>query len=365
MRSQPDLAPLNSPATKKRKAVFSESGSGAIKAKKDVSSQSQSSVTVTNNSERESAEPIRHNTVSYNNGTIPMSISEENAFKQLEKMTRRFYLAYLTTDMIDERLVTLLFPGMSRSHDAYKKALRKAKDLIKTWKGRLLDVASEWMSNYLESDDGSSLLELRNFKSIKNALTSDYRFHWAESLFYFAKQAVDWDRISNNGRSFLKSVDAFIMIITLARWFIESLSAKQEFRSKIVLGDFPLSEKVVMSSRVKKKVNLDEDSDADVGSEIFNHKEGPHDEDEAENQSPRPRREKGKGISNRAQPSSHDNNNQTEELLEMDNTTYGSHDETRTEGNQADNAVHVGSSTESDFENGDLETDTDMTDPAL
>lgn len=127
---------------------------------------------------------------------------------------------------------------------------------------------------------------------------------------------------------------------------IKFLSIKQEFRSKIILSNFPLSEKVIISLRVKKKVNLDEDSDIDVRSNIFNYIERP--QEEVETSSPlRPRRGKaGKVISNRVQLSPYENNNHAQDLLKLDDTIYSSYGKTQREGNKSYNAVYIGSSKE-------------------
>ncbi|KAL8810846.1 MAG: hypothetical protein Q9223_007664 [Gallowayella weberi] len=220
-----------------------------------------------------------------------MSKTEEEAFTELDLLVRRYFPAFLSNTMVHEPIATV-FPGMSKSHPTYKQALKRTRSNYKTWKGRILKTALEWINKFVKNNSfaGNNLEHCDDFKTVKSALIDDFQDHWLQQLFQFAREAVDWSEISEAGLIWLRYV--FCMICTHARMthlrkddkinphlakyerehFLDMFDGfvnKAEFKDNITLEDYPpISSVSAASRRPRPQLNLDDDSDADVGGQF-------------------------------------------------------------------------------------------------
>ena len=132
--------------------------------------------------------------------------SEVEAMKELNIMMRRYYLTYLSSAHVDDA-VRAVFPGMKSTNQVYVDACSRVRRLYKQWKSTVLDAALLWIQRWMEvarEPRRSELLDLTNFREIRNEVRAEWDDSWLEQVFKFGLEAVDFEHISRVGRKFLK-----------------------------------------------------------------------------------------------------------------------------------------------------------------
>ena len=135
------------------------------------------------------------------------SKSEAEAFSQLNLLTRRYFLTFLSNTYADEP-VRAIFPGMRSDHQVYREAKYRVQRSYKTWKGEVLKWALQWIQRWIKSATGLKRQALRSelstFAGIKAEVRKEYDSKWLESVFRFGIEAVDFEAITEDGLRFLK-----------------------------------------------------------------------------------------------------------------------------------------------------------------
>ena len=133
--------------------------------------------------------------------------TEAEAYNELNILSRRYYLAFLSHNYVDEPLRTV-FPDMKSGHDIYKNARRRVQRSFKTWKGEMLKWSLAWVQRWMQSSpslERREMLEgLTTFAEIKAEIRKEYDPKWLESVFRFGIEAVDFNDITPDGLRFLK-----------------------------------------------------------------------------------------------------------------------------------------------------------------
>ena len=139
--------------------------------------------------------------------TQALTKSEGTAFSELNVLSRRYFLAYLSNTFADEP-VCAIFPGMRSDHAVYKEAKYRVQRSYKTWKGEVLKAALQWVQRWIKSARGEArqtlLSEMATFADLKAEIRKEYDHSWLESVFRFGIEAVDFGRITPDGLRFLK-----------------------------------------------------------------------------------------------------------------------------------------------------------------
>ena len=134
------------------------------------------------------------------------SKTEATAFAELNMLSRRYFLAYLSNTFTDEPVRTV-FPGMKSDHRVYKDGKFRVQRSYKTWKAEVLKSALQWVQRWIKSARSGRqvfLSGLSAFADIKAELRKEYEHKWLESVFRFGIDAVDFETISSEGLRFLK-----------------------------------------------------------------------------------------------------------------------------------------------------------------
>lgn len=132
--------------------------------------------------------------------------SEKSALKELNVVTRRYYLAYLANTKKHEP-VQDVFSGMRPSHDFYPIARDRVARSYKNWKTGVWQKAAQQSARWMATakiDVQRRRAGLFAYKDIRAELLADYTLDWAEHLFYFAAPAVDFNDIQPEGLRWIK-----------------------------------------------------------------------------------------------------------------------------------------------------------------
>lgn len=133
--------------------------------------------------------------------------TEAEAFNELNIISRRYYLTFLSHNYVDEPL-RVVFPGMKTGHPTYKEARRRVQRSYKTWKSEMLKWALIWVQRWMRSPPSLERREmldsLTTFAEIKAEIREEYDPKWLESVFRFGLEAVDFETITPDGLRFLK-----------------------------------------------------------------------------------------------------------------------------------------------------------------
>ena len=132
--------------------------------------------------------------------------TEEEAYTELNILTRRYFLAYLSNGYVEEP-VQKVFPGMRPSHHIYKDAKSRVQRMYKQWKTDILAAAHKWQVRYiatLRPTISDHVANIATFKEFKAEVSQDYTKAWLDSVFKFGIEAVDFDEIQPEGLRFLK-----------------------------------------------------------------------------------------------------------------------------------------------------------------
>jgi hypothetical protein len=133
--------------------------------------------------------------------------------------------------------------------------------------------------------------QLDNFKDLKREIHAVYQDHWAEQLFRFAYESVDFDLISDLGRAFLKYAGCQLFVCTrmvalqkanpenewlskytrdYLRSLWDDLYTHTAFKGKLTLDDFPLRDAGDFGvPQVQRPYNPNYNSDAELDDAFF------------------------------------------------------------------------------------------------
>lgn len=135
------------------------------------------------------------------NTVRPTHIDEEEINRQLDLAARRFYLVHLSKH--DTVLVIKhVMPWITMSDTLYRRARRKLQVLFKTWKNRVLRDAESWFQQWAQQNP--YLATETSFKTLKDTLNKRFQVHWLPKVFGFAREAVDFEQCTKNGKLWLK-----------------------------------------------------------------------------------------------------------------------------------------------------------------
>jgi hypothetical protein len=232
--------------------------------------------------------------------------SEEQGMADLDIAARQQFLCGLDNQNISGP-VSVAFPKMPRSHKFYRIATKKTQNLYKTWKNRILRAAKLWVGRFIKkeiSKDPNFEETSRSFRDLKYAVNQHFRVHHLLRVFKFAKEAVDVTECSERASLFMRCKldadigcaqadlkDAFVILAvhsymtklhqadpgndTYAKYtrarlisLFDSIGKKADFRD-LSLDDFPLRTTHVSRKRTTEIIDLDEDSDASLGSNFY------------------------------------------------------------------------------------------------
>ena len=133
--------------------------------------------------------------------------TEAAALSELNLLSRRYFLAFLSNTFTDEP-IRAVFPGMKSNNRVYKDAKYRVQRSYKTWKSEVLRWALQWVQRWIKSAPGRSRQDfvrgLSIFAELKGEIRREYEPKWLESVFRFGIEAVDFDTITANGLLFLK-----------------------------------------------------------------------------------------------------------------------------------------------------------------
>ena len=138
--------------------------------------------------------------------TNTITKAEAEAFGELMTMTRRYYLTYLCNKIVDEP-VRAVFPGMRSTHPTFKTAQERVKKSYKGWKTGVLEHAQVFVERWINNakpDVGRYRANLNTHRDIKEEFAKGFCNEWLDSVFFFAKPAVDFDDVENEGMRFIK-----------------------------------------------------------------------------------------------------------------------------------------------------------------
>ena len=146
--------------------------------------------------------------------------AEDAAFAELLVLSRRYYLTFLSNNIVDEP-VQLIFPGMKTSHPMYKKAVTKVRQCYKNWKVAVIAAAADFVNRWIstaKADKAAKLAALNSHKALRQELLAGFCIEWLEMVFRFAIPVVDFDDVHDEGMKFLKcecSRKAFAATLTI------------------------------------------------------------------------------------------------------------------------------------------------------
>ena len=132
--------------------------------------------------------------------------TEEVAWAELNLLTRRWFLAYLSNTNIDEPVMGV-FEGMRHDNPVYKEAKQRVSRMYKTWKNQVLKAAEAWVARWISSARparSAALASLTSFKQFRRELQSEFDVTWLLQIFKFGVEAVDFEQILHDGITFLR-----------------------------------------------------------------------------------------------------------------------------------------------------------------
>lgn len=125
---------------------------------------------------------------------------------ELNLLSRRYFLTYLSNQYVDEPIRTV-FPGMKVDNPIYKDARKRVQSSYKTWKGHVLTQANQWIQRWISSARGERLAYLSSltvFAEFRKELSKEFENAWLETVFKFGIEAVEFERITPDGLRFLR-----------------------------------------------------------------------------------------------------------------------------------------------------------------
>ena len=137
-----------------------------------------------------------------NSSATAITHSEEEAFQELNILTRRWFLAYLLNTFVKTPIHTT-FLNMWSTHSTYKITEKKVQNMFKTWKNRTLKTARLFINWYIEVED-STLTTVQEFQFLKHELHQKFQHHWLDSVFKWAVEAVNFECCSIESLTFLQ-----------------------------------------------------------------------------------------------------------------------------------------------------------------
>ena len=132
--------------------------------------------------------------------------TEAAALSELNILSRRYFLTYLSNSFVDEPIQTM-FSGMRRDSAMYKEARGKVQKGYKTWKAQILAAAGQFVQRWMSTMRRSRVEEiakLGSFSELRAEIRQDFDNSWLETVFKFGVEAVNFEDIAKNGIRYLK-----------------------------------------------------------------------------------------------------------------------------------------------------------------
>ena len=149
---------------------------------------------------------VERNVESQKSRETLLSKTEASAMEELNIVTRRYYLAFLSNTMTDEP-VRHVFPNMRHTHPQYKEAKARVAASYKSWKRGVLKQVEAFTERWIAAAKPEVAERRRNmttFEELKKELDGEFCIEWAEKLFKFATVVIDFENLDKKAMRFVR-----------------------------------------------------------------------------------------------------------------------------------------------------------------
>lgn len=128
--------------------------------------------------------------------TLPGGVVMEEtvAHERIEQKARQWLITFLDNQRVFEP-VESVYVGMRHSAPDFKKAVKKVRKVYKSWKGRTLEEAKNWVNDFVEIHP--ELAAVVDYAYLKSVIKQHYAVHLLPTVFHFAVKVIDFEDCSD------------------------------------------------------------------------------------------------------------------------------------------------------------------------